>query len=88
MLIALKLRSHEYIIYPSHITYMDNLHVFNHYNVKAFTYHIPLELCVGYDTIDVMTYFTSMISYVIFIDIFYVHVIIYYMYGIYIYMTT
>ena len=65
MLIALKLRSHGYIIYPSYITYMGNLHVFNQYNVEAFTYHIPLELCVIYDMMDVMTYFTSMILYVI-----------------------
>ena len=36
MLIAIKLRSHEYIIYPYHITYKGNLHVFNHYNIKAF----------------------------------------------------
>ena len=36
----------------SHITYMGNLHVFNHYKVEAFTYHTLLELCVN--TIDVM----------------------------------
>ena len=63
MLIALKLRSQWYIIYPSHITYIGNLHVFNHYNVEAFTYHILFELCVIYDTMDVMTHFTFMILY-------------------------
>ena len=45
---------------PSHITYMGNFHVFNYYNVEAFTYHILLELYVSYDTMDVMTYFTFM----------------------------
>ena len=42
---------------------MSNLHVFNHYNVEAFTYHILLEICVIYDTMDVMAYFTFMILY-------------------------
>ena len=65
MLIALKLRSREYIIYPFHITYMGNLQVFNHYTVEAFTYHMSLELCDIYDTIDVITYFTFIILYVI-----------------------
>ena len=62
-------------------TYMGSLHVFNHYNVKAFTYHIPLELYVIYDMMDVMTYFIFMILYVICIDIFYIPGIICYMYG-------
>ena len=44
---------------------MGNLHMLNNYNVEAFTYHIQLELCVIYDTINVMTYFTFMILYVI-----------------------
>ena len=38
--------------------------MFNNYNVEALTYHIQLELCVIYDTIDVMTYFTFMILYI------------------------
>ena len=46
---------------------MGNLHVFNHHNVEAFTYHILIELCVIYDIIDVMTYFT-------FIMYMYVHI--------------
>ena len=57
-------------LYPHqiyYITYMGNLHMFNNYNVEAFTYHIQLELCVIYDTIDVMTYFTFIILYVVFI---------------------
>ena len=59
-------RSHGYIIYhPIYITYMGNFHMFNHYNVEAFTYHILLEFCVIYDIMDVMTYFTFMILYVI-----------------------
>ena len=81
MLVALKLKSHGYIIYPSHRTYMGSLHVFNHYNMEAFTYHIPLELYVIYDMMDVMIYFIFMILYVICIDIFYIHGIICYMYG-------
>ena len=43
---------------------MGNLHMFNNYNVETFTYHLQLELCVIYDTIDVMTYFTFMILYI------------------------
>ena len=43
----------------SYITYMSNLHVFNHYNVEAFTYYILLELCVTYDTMNVMAFLHS-----------------------------
>ena len=64
MLIALKLREVMDILYH-HITYMGNLHMLNHYNVEALTYHILLESCVIYDKMDVMTYFTFMILYVI-----------------------
>ena len=61
-------RSHGYIIYhPIYITYMDNLHMFNHYNVEAFTYHILLKFCVIYDTMECH-------------NIFYIHDIICYMY--------
>ena len=62
----------------SHIKYMGNLQVFNHYNVEAFTYHILLELCVIYDTMDVMTYFTFMvICYMygmVYVEYMYVHI--------------
>ena len=53
------------IFYTFHITYMGNLHMFNNYNIEAFTYHIQLDLCVIYDAINAMTYFTFMILYVI-----------------------
>ena len=41
------------ILYTILITYMGNLHLFNHYNVKAFTYHILLKFYIIYDTMDV-----------------------------------
>ena len=49
------------ILYTILITYMGNLYMFNHYNVKVFTYHILLEFCVIYDTMDVMKYFRFML---------------------------
>ena len=68
MLIALKLRSQGYIIYSFHITYMSNLHMFNHYNVKAFTHH---------------AYHLSYVPFYIGChDIFYIHGVIWYMYAI------
>ena len=47
--------------------------MFNHYNLEAFTYHILLELCVIYDTMDI-------------INIFYIHCIIYMLYVWYMYI--
>ena len=49
--------------------------MFNQYNAETFTYHILLELCVIYVTMNVTTYFTFMILYVIcMVGYMYIHI--------------